>query len=245
MFQKQNKRETYSYFVFNNLEVLSEEHDDFQLIKTSFRSTSSCCQNNLKIKSIFKVHPKQQSRKPDAVEGDNILLFHGTPWKNVPGILRDGFKPSVTGAFGPGVYHSNFFSMCETYANKNNPNDDSYFYFINEIPYKYVTELSAYDYIVGKALPKSYCHKYLSDQNQQELYVRDSNGSCINIAQDDTQHYVPIYVASNNIVVPKYLVHAKRGMKKLVNTNFSMPIYFVFKLLEIVYSSEENLVFVF
>ena len=49
------------------------------------------------------MNPKQKNRNPDDVEGDKILVFHGTPWKNLPGILRNGFKSSAKGAFGPGV----------------------------------------------------------------------------------------------------------------------------------------------
>ena len=212
---KYGKTDSYLRFVGNqdslyNLEVLSDAQDDFQLIKTSFLSTSSCRQIKLKIERIFKVHPKQKTKKPDDFEGDNILLFHGTPSKNVPGILQYGFKSSKTGRFGPGVYHSNFFLMCHAYANKYFY-DDSYFYFINEIPRKYITEIRNEDCNGSKKLPEYYCNKYVSSQNQKELYVPDSNGSFINIAQDDTSD-VPIFVASSNIAIPKYLVHATSGM---------------------------------
>ena len=238
MFQKQNEGEIENYLKFinnqtslYNLEILSEKHDDFQLINTSFRITSSCCLNDLKIERICRVHPKHPTKKKEDIKSDNILLFHGTSHKNVPGILLDGFKSSKTGRFGPGVYHSNFFSMCQAYGkNKYNLNDDSYFYFINEIPRKYLTKIREEDYNGCKKLPEFYCHKYLSNQNHKELYVPDSNGSFINIAEDDTGA-VPMFVASSNIVIPKYLVHAKHGMEELVNSLLSGHSCIMFKLI--------------
>ena len=205
----QNEKTSY------HLEILNKENKDFQLIKKSFCNTANACNSNVfssyfKIKRICRVHQDYPSRKPEDIESEKILVFHGTPRKNVTGILREGFIPSEACHFGPGVYHSNFFSLCRIYANKDS-RDDSYFYFINEVPRKYITEIRNEDYNGSKNFPEFYCHKHVCNQNQKELYIADSNGSFINIAQDDTSD-VPIFVASSNIAIPKYLVHATSGM---------------------------------
>ena len=242
MVEKRGENDNYLRFGHKNnskynLEILSEDSDDFQLIKKSFHNTSRCTVGNnynFKIKRICRVNKKRQSRKPKGIESEKILLFHGTRAQNVPGILRQGFKSSKHGLFGEGVYHSNFCSKCLLFAatpwsNKDCPR----FLFINEIPTKYVTEKHEKKNL-KLVLPKFCCHKYLSNPNVKEKYASDSNGSFINITEDDKMELsslfiygpvssdynrIPEYVANSNIVVPKYLVHIE-NVKKLVNTLF-------------------------
>ena len=46
----------------------------------------------------------------------NILLLHGTRGQNIKGILKEGFKPSQGGKFGPGVYLTNSFRWASSYG---------------------------------------------------------------------------------------------------------------------------------
>ena len=43
------------------------------------------------------------------------------------------------GRYGPGVYHSNFASKCSFFAEPDDPDDNSMFFFVNKIPMKYLT----------------------------------------------------------------------------------------------------------
>ena len=88
-------------------------------------------------------------------------------------------------------------------------------YFItNQIPTKHVTEQYYYNPLLY--LYSHYCHKYNSNRVNEE-YHQDSDGDLINVAVDDCNYYdFTEFVASSNIVTPKYLVHAKKIEKKFV-----------------------------
>ena len=88
-------------------------------------------------------------------------------------------------------------------------------YFIaNQIPTKHVTEQYYYNPLLY--LYSHYCHKYNSNRVNEE-YHQDSDGDLINIAVDDCNYYdFTEFVASSNIVTPKYLVHAKKINKKFL-----------------------------
>ena len=223
-----SENDDYLSFVYSQnskyqIQILSEESKDFKLIKKSFHNTSGDLRSDLKIKRICRVHQRQPNKTLEDIDSDKTLVVHGTPRRKVPGILQKGFISSVKGFFGPGVYHSNYFSKCMGYASRGSE-DGSYFFFVNEIPYKYITEKNEYD--CNEVLPEFYCHKYLSIPNLNEQHEPDSDGSLINTTTDvqigamypnkNDYQYMPEYVASRNIVVPKYLVHATRKMEKLV-----------------------------
>ena len=57
-------------------------------------------------------------------------------------------------------------------------------------------------------LPTHYCYKYNPYRRLNEEYEKDSDGDLINVAMDGA-HSFPEFVASSNLVTPKYLVHAK------------------------------------
>ena len=189
------------------LEVLAESSHDYQLIKKSFNNTGSMyskTSNKMEviIKNTYRIRSKNQ-RNVDHLS--KILVFHGTPRRNVPGILTSGFKSTEFGQFGPGVYHSNFFSKSLRYSGQKDC-----FIFVNELPLKYLSEKSV------EGPQDTYCCKYIcSDDQQLEEYKRDSEGGFINIAVDRIDD-LPEFVASSNIVVPKYLVHAVEVKKTLV-----------------------------
>ena len=204
------------------LEVLAESSHDYRLIEKSFNNTGNMYSKTsnemeVSIKNIYRV----RSRLPKMIKhSSNILVFHGTPRRNVPGILTSGFKSSDYGQFGPGVYHSNFVTKCLHYSSCLGSNKD-FFIFVNELPFNYLSEKSV------EGPPETYCCKYLcSDDKQLEEYERDSEGSFINIAVDRIDD-LPEFVASSNIVVPKYLVQAAGVKKMLVERLNNLVIYFI------------------
>ena len=75
-------------------------------------------------------------------------------------------------------------------------------------------------YYCRKKLPEYYCHKHTFYPCQPEEYVQDSRGDFINVALDSKVVEQPEYVASSNIVVPKYLVHARLIKKGFVSFCF-------------------------
>ena len=198
-----------------NLEVLAESSHDYQLIKMSLNNTGNMYsktsnKTEVSVKNIYRIRSRNQRNVKNS---SNILVFHGTPRKNVSSILTSGFKSTEFGRFGPGVYHSNFFTKSLRYSSNSFKllgNKEEFFVFVNELPFKYLSKK-----IVEESL-ETYCCKYLcSDDQQLEEYERDSDGSFINIAVDRIDDH-PEFVASSNIVVPKYLVHAVEVKKMLV-----------------------------
>ena len=200
------------------LEALAESSRDYQLIEKSFNNTGKTFLNMSKRSELIieKVYRIRSRRPKKVINSSKILVFHGTPRKNVPGILTSGFKSSETGRFGPGVYHSNFVGKSLLYSSFSSffppflGGNEDFFIFVNELPIKYLYEKSV------EESPETYCRKYLcTDDEQPEVYERDSDGSFINVAIERNYDH-PEFVASSNIVVPKYFVHAKEVETKLV-----------------------------
>ena len=124
-------------------------------------------------------------------------------------------------------------------------------FFVNQIPTKHITEkcITSIDYFFtpfphNNDLPALYCHKYDYYISLAEKYQKDSDGDLINIAVDDINAvHFPEFVASSNIVTPKYLVYAKPMQIKLVGAlivvalnlllanvlNYKLKIFFLFR----------------
>ena len=101
MAENQTIEDSYLRFVNDdnslyNLEVLSKDNPDYKLVEKSIINTSSdfakISYSNIKIERICRIHKKVPVVKSDSTE--NILVFHGTPRKNIDGILNYGFRPS-------------------------------------------------------------------------------------------------------------------------------------------------------
>ena len=75
-------------------------------------------------------------------------------------------------------------------------------------------------------LPTHYCYKYNPYRRLNEEFEKDSDGDLINVAMDGA-HGFPEFVASSNLVTPKYLVHAKKTDKKFVKF-FTFIVVFIF-----------------
>ena len=101
MTENQTIEDSYLKFVNDesslyNLEVLSNDNSDYKLVEKSIINTSRKCAKTFfkgfKIERICRIHKKNAEVKNDLTE--NVLIFHGTPRKNVEGILKHGFKHS-------------------------------------------------------------------------------------------------------------------------------------------------------
>ena len=183
-------------------EVLAETSNVDKVLKNIQKYGQNVFKTSNKIKISTKNNYQVRSRNLRKCFND-ILVFHRTPNKKVPGIFTISFKKSEYGQFGPEIYNSNFFTKSISYSGQ----QDCY-NFINEMPLKYFSE---------KSDEEIYCCKYLCSNDQQFEENSDSDGSFINIASNRIDDH-PEFVASSNIVVPKYLVEAVEVKTKLVKT---------------------------
>ena len=107
-------------------------HDsDYKLLKQSldldsetntFSGTALKKHRGLKDKNtVYKMYRVRTAvdvvAQSETSNNSNILLLHGTRGQNIEGILKEGFKPSQDGRFGPGVYLTNSFRMASRYGN--------------------------------------------------------------------------------------------------------------------------------
>ena len=79
---------------------MTSTEDDFKLIKRSIEDTTNS-HNILKVNKIYRVTRRDEANEE---KRDNLMLFHGTSADNAVGIVKHGFKPSIKGSLGPGVY---------------------------------------------------------------------------------------------------------------------------------------------
>ena len=122
MYQTQTQADGYLRFVNDNrskynLKVLPRSHTDYKLIERSIMNTSSDNWNSdfeeehFAIVRICRICTKVPKQKPEEIGRNNVLLIHGTPRKNVDGILRHGFKPSA------GIIWADFFLLVKVLKN--------------------------------------------------------------------------------------------------------------------------------
>ena len=202
------------------LKRMASTNDDYKLIKKYFEETSDAPQ--AQISKIYRV-TKRGSVGTREQKSDNLMLFHGTSSKNAIGILEKGFKPSIEGKHGPGVYLTEFSSCAELFAKQKiinnilrngNINNNLEFIFVNEI-----LESKTLEEIV---VEKSVTHRTASPRkNQFEKYIRsgtakmnydatdeqDSNGMKIRISAPSEAELHNYYVCHEKLVVPRYLIH--------------------------------------
>ena len=203
------------------LKKMASTNDDYMLIKIYFEATMSDAPQS----QIFKIYRvmKRGSGETKEQKSDNLMLFHGASSKNAIGILEKGFKPSIEGKHGPGVYLTEFSSCAESFAKQKiinnilrngNINNNLEFIFVNEI-----LESKTLEEIV---VEKSVTHRTASPRkNQFEKYIRsgtakmnsdatderDSNGMKIRISAPSEVELHNYYVCHEKLVVPRYLIH--------------------------------------
>ena len=122
------------------LEEMVSTNDDYILIKKCFEGTMLDVPE-AKTSKIYRV-VKHDSDKTNEQKRDNLMFFHGTTSKNAIEILEKGFKPTIQGKNGHGVYLTEFASCAVSFAGwkivKNllqnaDIEDNLLFVFVNEI----------------------------------------------------------------------------------------------------------------
>ena len=101
----------------NTVELLKKDEPDYNILKQSLHLDSNTAlkrdrglKNKKIVHNVYRVRPTVNVVAPSgACNSSNILLLHGTRGQNIEGILKEGFKPSQGGRFGPGVYLTNNF----------------------------------------------------------------------------------------------------------------------------------------
>ena len=93
-------------------------YDTTGVIKTAKNSLIKATENGSQVikPEIYKVIENNPIKSVDE-KSNNLMLFHGTKWKHVDGILKEGFKNSKKGGCGKGVYMTDFSSTALRYTN--------------------------------------------------------------------------------------------------------------------------------
>ena len=192
MIDKYGENSTYT------LEDMVSTNDDYMLIKKCFEETMS----NVPKAQISKIYRVLIRDETSEQKSDNLMLFHGTTSKNAVGILEEGFKSSIQGKHGPGVYLTEFSSCAVNFAVEkiisiifNNLladiNDNLTFIFVNEIlESEKLEEIVVEKTVTGKtASPrKNRFEKYIrrgtaamnsAATDEQDISGQDSNGKFI------------------------------------------------------------------
>ena len=96
---------------------------------------------------IFRIKlNKNVLNEPELSKDSSLLLLHGTKGKRVEGILREGFKPSGCGKYGPGIYLTDSFEKAFEYGecfvkDEETPKHMAYV-FVNKVVYTNLNESS-------------------------------------------------------------------------------------------------------
>ena len=201
-----------------HIQILDEQSADYSVIHAAFFNSMGGFTDpeyphkTFKIEKVYRVVENFTLRSSQDQDCGTVLLFHGTKAKNVDSILQHGWRPSTSGCFGPGVYHSSLSSKCYKYA-KNYSGNNDYYFFVNQVPLKYLSiepsNVNMDDYTAG-VRRATFLEKRTSVDCKPEQFSYDSSGSYINVGVYNGGEK-PEYIASDNIVVAKYLVHVTRS----------------------------------
>ena len=171
---------------------------------------------------LYKIEesvPKVEKHK------DNLMLFHGTNFEGVSGILQSGFRNSASGKFGSGVYLTESeevaFSYCDwqkSFPNtfwfngqKINCNDGSKnvkYLLLNEVLNSDVMKTVTFNYqqrvLTGRQKRNVFTKNahVSSPQPTEDDYIRDEEGRLYrnNRCSEEDE-----FVADASIVKPRYL----------------------------------------
>ena len=153
----------------------------------------------------------------------NLLLFHGTSHDNAIGILQEGFRSSLMGMHGPGVYLSEgafsavMFSRKKVAqelekAGKTLPKKQSYFIFVNEIlESENLKQLPCMKTFTGSSTAYPGKHKFSKYVKKGtpvifNKYEKDSKGRKIKCSEANVEDEFNYYVCDQSLVVPRYLI---------------------------------------
>ena len=118
-----------AYFNFKyKLEQLNKGDTDCDALESALKLDSKTGEAELNevlklldSRITYKIYRVEATKKPlqesKDSESSSLLLLHGTKGPRVEGILKEGFKPSKSGSFGPGVYLTDSFNYAFDYGN--------------------------------------------------------------------------------------------------------------------------------
>ena len=112
------------------LELLNRGDPDYDVLESSLSLNSktetfedavvnkvSKLQDDRNAYKIYRVKSTEKTlQEPKGSGSSSLLLLHGTKGPCVEGILKEGFRPSKSGSFGPGVYLTNSFNYALKYG---------------------------------------------------------------------------------------------------------------------------------
>ena len=113
------------------VEVLEKDHQDYLVLKKSLerpnqnqhKAVVSTAKGRLGLSENIEINKMHRIVQKDIIQNESrisdcpsLLLLHGTKLSNVEGILKEGFKPSKKGTFGPGVYLTNCCSVASSHG---------------------------------------------------------------------------------------------------------------------------------
>ena len=231
--------ESYSKNSMYFLDELLPEDDDYGLIKKCFvDKMQKPCSKSRSIKvselKIYRVIHRENNEK-DKQQSDNLLLYHGTDFDSTVGILDKGFKPSISGLYGPGVYLTER-SLCATlFSVRKNGENEAYnkwkenlkfgnktefkfkkenFIFVNEIleskELKNKTVSKQNSSLKTSLKRKRRFEKYTLKTNFRtdfvETFESDSRCRKIKVCNGSRKAELDYYVCDEKLAIPRYLI---------------------------------------
>ena len=172
-----------------HLELLDDNNSDCKLLRDSLglNNKENNCFARLKRKHKKPNFYKLKAPDEDVKESSDIpslLLLHGTKAPNVEGILKEGFKPSREGKFGPGVYLTDSFEMAFKYGhcfvNDEGVPKKSCYVFVNKV--KYATAERPY-----KILNKEKCN----DKKPERINIKFAKPNYCAAFTNGTKYELP------------------------------------------------------
>ena len=196
------------------LQEMLSTNDDYTLIKKCFEASIP----NSDKANISKVYRVVKRGETSDQKSENLMLFHGTGRVNSIRILEEGFKPSIQGKHGPGVYLTESSSCAVMYSffkslSNSGLNDKLRFLFLNEILESEKIEEIVIEKVVtdNTANPrKNQFEKYVirgtaqkhSDDNNEQ----DSNDRKLRTHAPSAEEWNNYFVCHEKFVVPRYLI---------------------------------------
>ena len=204
----------------------------------------------VKLYNIYKI-----IRTDDVQTGfdcKQLLLLHGTKASNVEGILKEGFKPSKHGSYGPGVYLTNSGNMACKYGRCYGQENG----IVKKLTYLFVNRIKPTD---EPKPPRKFNETYEEYQKNEpflqafnpktkDLVSLEDNDQCYidnkfnKIVQGKFQKVNPkIFLAHQDLVTPAFLIEIEeqqnatifakdilynpfRGVKKYTTEENELPV---------------------
>ena len=149
------------------------------------------------------------------------MLFHGTSATNAVGIIRNGFRPSTSGSFGPGVYLTASPTVAARYSEKKTTTDKR----------KYLCKMLSGSFniccfvneVLGSENLRSYAlnnrMKYVkkSVEGVEEDLINeneDSGGRRLRSCKTEESDWYNHHVCQSTQVMPRYFVQFKQRKTK-------------------------------